>query len=121
MVDFLKKVTWVHSVALMVGALLAVAVAWNTLGWDTIAMASEVQVVAQQSDNYYMEQKSANDETRLMILYDRLAAHRNNVATEKRILAADPFDMVAPERINNITTDMERIQRQINRIESRDN
>ena len=135
MTDILKKVTWAKTMAAAFTTFLGVAIAWQTLGWDTVAMSSDLEeaidehavieksiVVAQEQQyDYYLEQKTANDETRLMILYDRLADLRNAIAAEERIAIADPSDTIAHRRIGDITTAMERIQRQIRQIENGEN
>ena len=128
MKEILKKVTWVHTVAGMVAAVLAVAISWQTLGWDTVAMSSEVAEVQEYAKIEIAQaqgvEKGNNVTQQILIdsllldrLYDQRDKHRNNIAGARYRLEEHPNDPIALERVINIQSDMDRIQAKINRME----
>lgn len=96
------KFTKVHGMITSVGSVLAIMIAWNTLGWETLAYTSEVDTT------YAFAQ-----DTRLMILNQRKTAAENSLFFAKIELEKRPDSQIIKDRITNLNNQIADLKTQI--------
>jgi len=108
-----KWLGWSAGAVTVLSGLFGIAVSWKSFGFETIAFTSEVSAVEAQ----YQEAVSYAENTRLLVLYDRLSRVENDLFAAMLQLQQDSTNQLLIQRIQLLRTTVDQLKRQIKQIE----
>lgn len=108
-----KIISWSAAIVTVVSGIFGIAVSWKSFGFETIAFTSEVSAM----EIKYQEVIIYSENTRLIVLYDRLARVDNDLFAAMLQLQREPNNGLLIQRIQHLRTTKDQLTRQIKTIE----